>query len=125
MTTRKAVILYLITLLGSYTLVGYSIANPLEETRCCIIPKINPDGTNLRRSDVLRAFQKLHPCPSTGLTYGACKGWAKDHVIPLESGGRDEVSNLQWLPTNLKSCKVICKDRWERKINVVPMEVIP
>lgn len=129
MTTRKCELLILnvtiVTILLSFATIGYLNASPLDETRCCIVPKLNPDGTNHRRADVLKAFQKLHPCPSTGLTYGACKGWAKDHVIPLEKGGKDEVSNLQWLPNNLKSCKAICKDRWERKINAVPMEIIP
>lgn len=50
-----------------------------------------------RDQRVLREFQLLHPCPSTGRTTGACPGWQKDHVWALECGGYDELWNLQWL----------------------------
>ena len=67
---------------------------------------------------MIAAFRKIHPCPSTGLYKGACKGWAIDHVIPLNNSGIDAVSNLQWLPNVLKSGRGIYpKDRWERVIN--------
>lgn len=100
-------------------------AGPLDETRCCITPVRTANGDILRRADVLRAFQKSHPCPSTGLTTGACPNWAKDHVIPLVCGGKDEVSNLQWLPLPIKSAAgTYPKDRWERKINCQPMEIV-
>ena len=50
------------------------------------------------RSRVLRAeFMRLHPCPSTGQTRGACPGWQVDHIEALVCGGRDELGNLQWL----------------------------
>jgi 5-methylcytosine-specific restriction endonuclease McrA len=50
------------------------------------------------RSRTLRAeFMRLHPCPSTGLTRGACPGWQVDHIEALVCGGRDELANLQWL----------------------------
>lgn len=55
--------------------------------------------------------------PATGQHTGPCKGWAIDHVIPLAVGGCDAVSNLQWLPVEIKSCAgTVCKDRWERKV---------
>jgi 5-methylcytosine-specific restriction endonuclease McrA len=41
-------------------------------------------------------FMKTHPCPSTGRTNGSCKGYVVDHVVPLESGGVDAPSNMQW-----------------------------
>jgi hypothetical protein len=50
-----------------------------------------------RSHTVLKEFQKTHPCPSTGLTYGKCPGFQKDHRIALICGGPDTVENLQWL----------------------------
>lgn len=50
------------------------------------------------RSRVLRAeFMRLHPCPATGATRGACPGFQVDHREALICGGRDELGNLQWL----------------------------
>ena len=50
------------------------------------------------RSRTLRAeFMRLNPCPSTGLSRGACPGWQVDHREALVCGGRDELANLQWL----------------------------
>jgi hypothetical protein len=60
---------------------------------------------------VTREFQKEHPCPSTGKTYGACPGWIKDHVIALCKGGPDSVSNMQW--QTVYDAKM--KDKWECK----------
>lgn len=42
------------------------------------------------------AFQRTHPCPSTGKTSGACPGYVVDHVKPLKRGGADAPSNMQW-----------------------------
>lgn len=98
--------------------------DPLTEQRYCGPAARNAAGEILRRQDVLRAFRKAHPCPVTGLTTGACTGWAIDHVIPLACGGCDAVSNLQWLPNGLKSVPLIGKDRFERKIYCTPMEVV-
>ena len=94
-----------------------ALANPLIETRYCGTPKHDASGAILRRADVLTAFQKIHPCPSTGLTTGACSGWQKNHSIPISCGGCDEVSNLVWLPVQIKTCTSwFCVDRFERKI---------
>ena len=35
-----------------------------------------------------------HPCPATGKTYGACKGYVIDHVDPLKRGGSDGPGNM-------------------------------
>jgi|SRR6185369_8616974 len=73
-----------------------------------------PHCTEVKRSmKVLREFQLVHPCPSTGLTHGKCPGYVKDHVVPLCLTGKegDVVSNLQW--QTVKDAKV--KDRWERE----------
>lgn len=50
------------------------------------------------RSRALRAeFQRQAPCPANGAKRGACPGWQIDHREALICGGRDELSNLQWL----------------------------
>lgn len=89
----------------------------LQETRYCGTPQRAPDGSILRSVAVLRAFQRIHPCPETGKTTGACPGWALNHVIPLACGGCDSVANLDWMPDEIKSCREPwCRDRFERKI---------
>ena len=103
-----------------YLLLFFSLsaaANPLIETRYCGEPRRNITMDIIRRADVLNAFQKIHPCPSTGLKTGACPDWQRNHVIPLACGGCDEVSNLNWSPTIIKTCRAwYCLDRHERKI---------
>lgn len=87
------------------------------DIRFCGTPVRDANGDIIRSSRVLSDFQKLHPCPSTGLPTGACPGWAKDHVISLACGGCDAVFNLQWLPNDQKSTAgAHAKDRYERKI---------
>lgn len=89
----------------------------LVETRECGQPRRNSAGEIVRRADVLRAFRRLHPCPSTGKTSGACPDWSIDHVWPLASCGCDAVPNMQWLPNATKSAAgTLPKDRWERRV---------
>jgi hypothetical protein len=64
-----------------------------------------------RSRSVTREFQREHPCPSTGLTTGACPGYRKDHIKALACGGPDAVSNLQWQTI----ADARAKDAWERK----------
>lgn len=68
-------------------------------------------GDHRRRRDPAqrRAFQREHPCPSTGRTWGACPGYVVDHVQALKHGGRDHPSNMQW--QTVEEAKA--KDRWE------------
>lgn len=65
------------------------------------LPLASPAApTESLRSRTIRAeFQRLEPCPSTGLTRGACPGYQVDHAVPLCLGGPtvDMISNLQWL----------------------------
>jgi hypothetical protein len=65
-----------------------------------------------RHPAVTREFQRLHPCPSTGRAAGACRGYVKDHIIPLCAGGADSVENMQWQTTT----EAKLKDRAERKM---------
>lgn len=114
---RPLTLLALAVLAGCATAADPIALQPLVEQRYCGEPARNPDGSIRRRSDVLAAFQRAHPCPSTGKTAGPCPGWARDHVIPLACGGCDAVSNLQWLPDDVKSAAgTLPKDRWERRI---------
>lgn len=51
----------------------------------------------IKRSKAARsAFERQNPCPSTGKNRGACPGYIVDHVKPLECGGADAPSNMQW-----------------------------
>jgi len=84
----------------------------LVETRYVTQVQRYSNGHIKRSRAVIRAFKRIHPCPAT-----PCKGWQIDHVIPLACGGRDAVSNMQWLPVEIKTCAgTKCKDRFERKI---------
>lgn len=108
------------------TLLSFSaFATGLYDPRVCGEPARDEQGVIIRSNTVRNQFQRLHPCPATGLKYGACPGWAKDHVIPLDCGGCDAIGNLQWLKDSIKSCAgTECKDRWERRIYCDPMEVV-
>ena len=97
-----------------------ALANPLLDNRYVSEIKRDANGQIVRRADVIRAFKKIHPCPSSGKTTGACEGFSIDHVIPLSCYGIDGVSNMQWLPNIIKSSAgTIPKDRFERKIYAV------
>jgi hypothetical protein len=65
--------------------------------------------TYTRSPEVRRQFQHLYPCPSTGKTYGPCRGFVVDHVNPLACGGPDATENMAW-QTNA-AAKM--KDAWE------------
>jgi hypothetical protein len=49
-----------------------------------------------RSSAAKQAFERQHPCPSTGRTSGRCPGYVVDHIKALECGGVDAPSNMQW-----------------------------
>jgi hypothetical protein len=51
----------------------------------------------IKRSHAAKdAFQRANPCPANGATAGGCKGYVVDHIRPLECGGADDPSNMQW-----------------------------
>jgi hypothetical protein len=64
---------------------------------CCLalVPCL-ASAREYRSSTVKHEFQRQHPCPSTGRTTGACPGYVKDHIVPLDCGGPDEPANMQW-----------------------------
>lgn len=114
MDVSKSVIAAAIIAAGSF-LAGRAIG--AEDVRFCGTPPRDAGGVIVRSGQVKADFQRLYPCPATGKTTGACPGWAKDHVIPLDCGGCDSVANMQWMKNSIKSCSgTECKDRWERKI---------
>lgn len=100
--------------------------DPTKEYRQCGAPPRDKDGRIKRSSAVINAYRRIHPCPVTGLTTGACPGWQINHVIPLASGGCDSVSNMVWMPNQIKTCTADwCIDRWERKYYSVPYGKLP
>lgn len=119
--------LLLAILLMSSSAYAAVLPDDLIDHRICGVENIKRDasGRIARSSTVLKHFQQIHPCPSTGLPTGACPDWAIDHVIPLASGGCDAVINLQWLPNSIKrTSDPDNKDRWERKINATPPQIV-
>lgn len=114
-------ILALLWLLAAAVFVLVILALPAgaapDPRYCTTAPARASDGRIARSRAVIREFKRLHPCPSTGKSTGACPGWSLDHRIPLSCCGVDEVSNIQWLPNVIKSGPgVIPKDRWERDV---------
>ena len=69
------------------------------------------DASTHRSSAVKAEFQRQNPCPSTGKTRGACKGYVKDHIKALACGGLDMPINLQWQTVEESKAK----GKWERK----------
>jgi hypothetical protein len=66
-------------------------------------------GRIARDPHAKEAFRRMHPCPATGKTYGACPGWVVDHVQALKHGGADAPWNMQWQTRSAAKAK----DRWE------------
>lgn len=61
-------------------------------------PSVQRDkqGRIKRSKSAKAAFERHSPCPSTGKNGGRCPGYVVDHIVPLECGGADAPSNMQW-----------------------------
>ena len=64
-------------------------------------PSVKRDkhGKIKRSSAAKAAFERGQPCPSTGKSSGRCPGYVVDHRMPIECGGPDAPSNMQWQTT--------------------------
>lgn len=69
----------------------------------------------IKRSRAAKAaFEREHPCSSTGKRSGRCLGYVVDHVQALECGGPDDPSNMQWQTTP----DAKAKDKMERQCRI-------
>lgn len=60
-------------------------------------PPLRDRRGRLKRSSAAKAaFEREQPCPSTGLSRGACPGYVIDHIVALKRGGADAPCNMQW-----------------------------
>ena len=51
----------------------------------------------IKRSGAAKdAFKREQPCPATGKSSGKCPGYVIDHKNPLECGGAEAATNMQW-----------------------------
>jgi hypothetical protein len=83
---------------------------------------VTPDSSVLRdkhgkikRSSAAKsAFERESPCPSTGKSNGRCPGYVVDHRNPLECGGADDPTNMQWQTT----ADAKAKDKTERSCRI-------
>lgn len=57
---------------------------------------VGSNGKIKRSTAAKDAFKREHPCPANGHNSGSCPGYVIDHVNPLECGGADAPSNMQW-----------------------------
>lgn len=62
-------------------------------------------GKIARSAKAKDAFRHSHPCPSTGRTTGACKGYVIDHRQALKHGGSDTPDNMEWQTTDAAKLK--------------------
>lgn len=75
-------------------------------------PSVQRDSRGkIKRSGAAKdAFKREQSCPATGKSTGRCPGYVIDHVKPLECGGADAPSNMQWQST----AEGKAKDKTER-----------
>lgn len=88
----------LLIIFGAIAVAAFeAFAGPLDETRYCGPPSRDARGEIKRRADVLAAFQRIHPCPSTMLTTGHCPDYEINHIHSMACGACDSVDNMMWM----------------------------
>jgi hypothetical protein len=81
-----------------------AVPHPRHYTSGYIADGFTPHSTvqrdshgKIKRSESAKNdFKHEHPCPATGRGSRSCPGYVIDHVNPLECGGADAPSNMQW-----------------------------
>jgi hypothetical protein len=43
------------------------------------------------------SYQRTHPCPSTGKTYGWCPGYVVGYIVLPKHGGTYQQLNMRWM----------------------------
>jgi len=106
--TMKKLALLLFVILWSLPLMSQG-RSTVHTTRRCTSCLRDKHGHINRSGVAISSFKKQHPCPATGKSAGRCPGYVIDHVKPLECGGTDAPSNMQWQT----SAAAKAKDRTE------------
>lgn len=92
-------LLWFFILLGiSTTFIGCSSAKSKSHHKSsfCFLCERDSRGHIKRSQTSKNEFKREQPCPSTGLSFGACPGYVIDHIQPLKRGGADLPNNMQW-----------------------------
>jgi hypothetical protein len=81
---------------GATASAGAAPASAAKASTAPTPPVRGANGRVERSAAAKSAFQRSHPCPSTGASGGSCPGYVVDHVKPLACGGVDVPTNMQW-----------------------------
>lgn len=74
----------------------YSYRHTAEGYTAHSFTSLDSHGKIKRSAAAKDAFRRQQPCPANGKSSGSCPGYVIDHVNPLECGGADAPSNMQW-----------------------------
>src|SRR5436190_9882885 len=95
MIRLAAALLFFTVIFPAFARVSHSVSGTYHSRAARGVAR-NRKG-HIRRSAIAKhEFERQHPCPSTGRTGGRCPGYVVDHRNPLECGGSDTPSNMQW-----------------------------